>query len=436
MATSRDLSLSSLRREYRTLSGVLNDILKFARSEPKVPDDKRVTTYLKQLELTINARGRKVDSERQKAADTAIRAIKENIYAQLERRASPIAIDILEALVFLSSEAHTKLEAVLPRLEKQKQTMESWKAGSQPLNAGIAHPLELVALSYDKKDGATQSEVEQYYDRVSIFTNRAKGRVKTTAETDQLASFRTWLTNNQNLEDLFKGDIDLLLRVAQDYTRAQVHEEIKKYSVLDILIQSGEQTLPQRLAQASDMSASLINFTDGFAPDREEVRHICAYCRDASQRDILQKALDKVFGQGRCTLLDSSDPTEIVVFYYADGIPMSAINDLTTRCLDNFLKLRQNWYRQVGSTANGSADGSQRVNIPVYSGVNAEKRVLDQGIFCKLSKVAGRYTAPYLELPELKNCNHIPEPELRCHTCVERKLSPWFRVAARTLLDC
>ena len=156
--------------------------------------------------------------------------------------------------------------------------MESWAVVSRPLSAGIAHPLELVALSYEKKSDEP-SEVEQYYNRVSILTHHTRGRGKQTAEIDQLASFRKWLNDKDNLEDLFKGDIDLLFRVAQDFTLAQVHKEVKNYSVLDILIQSGEQTLPQRLAEAADMAYSLVNFNEGFAPEREEVWHVCAYCQ-------------------------------------------------------------------------------------------------------------------------------------------------------------
>lgn len=407
MATSSDLSLSSLQREYRHLSGVLNEVLKFARTETAFIDDNAVMAQFKQLELAARANNRNAERTRKVIADSAIREVQRNIRGQLERRASPIATDVLEELVFLNSEALNKLEAVLLRLQKQKETLESWSVTSRPLSAGVAHPLELVALSYEKK-GDELSEVERYYDRVSLLTNRIRSRTQQVTVIDQLALFRKWLSDNSNLEYLFKGDIDLLLRVARNYTRTQVHEEIKKYSVLDVLIQGGEQTLLQRLSEAADLAYSLVNFNEGFAPDREEVWHVCAYCQDTSQRDLLQKVVDRVFGQGRCTLLDSSDPTEIVVFYYVDGIPMSAVNDLTGRCLESFLKLRQNWYRYAGSTgSNGSVDNpGQRVSIPVYSGKDAETRILDNEIICKLCKVAGRYAVQFPHLLELKNCNY------------------------------
>lgn len=410
MATSSDLSLSSLQREYRYLSGVLNEVLKFARNETAFIDDNAVMTQFKQLELAAKANNRGAERNRLAAADSAIRQVQRNIRAQLERRASPIAIDVLEELTYLSSEALNNLEAVLLRLQKQKETLESWSVTRRPLSAGVAHPLELVALSYEKK-GNEPSEVESYYNHVSILDSRTRGRTKQTNEIDQLASFRKWLSDSDHLEDLFKGDIELLLRVAQDYTRTQVHEEIKKNSVLDILIQSDEQTLSKRLSEAADLAYPLVNFNEGFAPDREEVWHVCAYWKDTGQRDTLQKVVDKVFGQGRCTLLESSDPTEIAVFYYVDGIPMSAVNDLTGRCLESFLKLRQNWYRYSGTaSSNGSVDNpGQRVSIPIYSGKDVETLVLDKDIIGKLCKVAERYARQFPNLLELKNFSHGPD---------------------------
>jgi hypothetical protein len=93
-----------------------------------------------------------------------------------------------------------------------------------------------------------------------------------------------------------------------------------------------------------------------------------------------------------------------VVFYYVDGIPMSAVNDFTGRCLDNFLKMRQNWYRYAGTGANGATDNpGQRVSVPVYSGKDAETRVLENDIIAKLCKVAERYATQYQNLLELKN---------------------------------
>src|ERR1051326_1577402 len=208
------------------------------------------------------------------------------------------------------------------------------------------------------------------------------------------------------MDDLFKGDIDLLLRVAQSYTRNKVHDEVIKYSVLDVLVQGGEDILPQRLADAAELTHPLVSFNRGFAPERQEVWHVCAYVKDKDQRDQLQRAVDQVFPQGRCSLLDTKDPTEIVVFYYVDGIPASAVSDLTGRCLEAFLKLRRNWYKHARSSGNsGGNNPGQRVSIPIYSGQEADKRVIDQDIICKLCRVTGRFINEYHDLRELQQCN-------------------------------
>lgn len=400
MATDSSLSLSSLRGHYQRLYQILNETLKFAREMTRViPDDNRVAARLKEVEAAARARGRRGEQERQTAVEGAVREIQRNMRDQLSRQANPAAIDVLEELAYRSSEALVSLEAVLQRLERQRQTMDSWNIATRELNFGIAHPLELPAL-------ADRRAVDEYYRRVSIFTARTRGRDRATTEMDQIAGFRHWLADQQNMDDLFKGDIDLLLRVAQQYTRDKVHEEVEKYSVLDVLLQGGEESLPQRLADAAELAHPLISFNSGFAPDRQEVWHVCAYVKDKDQRDELQKAVNRVFPQGRCSLLETKDPTEIVVFYYVDGIPASAINDLTGRCLEAFLKLRRNWYKHARSNGNGSANNpGQRVSIPIYSGREADKRVIEQGIICKLCKVTGRFIEEYHDLPELQHCS-------------------------------
>src|SRR5438270_12666248 len=108
---------------------------------------------------------------------------------------------------------------------------------------------------------------------------------------DPIADFRRWLAHQQNMDDLFKGDIDLLLQIAQNYTRDKVHEEVIQYSVLDVLLQSEEEVLPQRLADAAELAYPLVSFNRGFAPDLQEAWHVCAYVKDKDQRDQLQKAV-------------------------------------------------------------------------------------------------------------------------------------------------
>ena len=83
LATSSDLSLSGLQREYRHLSSVLNDLLRFARNETNFIDDRSVMAQLKQLEIAVKANSRNAERDRQIAADVAIREVQRNIRGQL-----------------------------------------------------------------------------------------------------------------------------------------------------------------------------------------------------------------------------------------------------------------------------------------------------------------------------------------------------------------
>ena len=58
---------------------------------------------------------------------------------------------------------------------------------------------------------------------------------------------------------------------------------MEKYSVLDVLLQDGEETLLERLKEASSRSAPLINFNRDFAPSRQEIWHVSAYCKDTEK---------------------------------------------------------------------------------------------------------------------------------------------------------
>ena len=85
---------------------------------------------------------------------------------------------------------------------------------------------------------------------------------------------------------------------------------------------------------------------------------------------------------------------------------MSAINDLTGRCLDAFLKRRRAWYRQSKLNGNGTETNSsykQRVGVPVYSGKDAQQRVLETGVIRQLYSVRGQNVDiyPSEEIPEL-----------------------------------
>lgn len=399
MVADSTLSLSSLRGHYQRLKEVLNDMLNFAEMVRAAPDDSRVNTRLKEVKTAAKSRGWHTERKRQSATENTIWEIQHNVRTQLDHQANFVAVVILEELSYHSSEALTKLNTAIQQLAEQRKTIDNWgNIASRKLNIHITHPLELPAL-FDEK------AIEDYYQRVSIFTAHAQDREKFATEMDLIADFRRWLFDQQSIDDLFNGNIDLLLPIAQSYTRNKIHEVVIKHSILDLLLQGGEEILQQRLVNAAELAKPLVKFDGSFTPAREERWHICAYWKDKNQQNILLRALEHTFPQGSYSLLVTKDPTEIVIFYYVEGLPMSALQDLTGRCLEAFLKLRQNWYKQTRTSGNSGVDNpSQRVSIPIYSGMEAEHRVIQQGIICKLCQSTGRNFSNYRNLPELKDC--------------------------------
>ena len=106
----------------------------------------------------------------------------------------------------------------------------------------------------------------------------------------------------------------------------------------------------------------------------------------------------------KAILIKSDNPTEILVFYLIDGLAMTAINELTGRCLGPFLELRRQWTLY---NRNLTQHGNMR-GIPVYSGYNFEIRVRQQNIVSRLYEVrqrgVGNYTSS--QIPELV----VPNP--------------------------
>jgi hypothetical protein len=175
------------------------------------------------------------------------------------------------------------------------------------------------------------------------------------------------------------------------------------------LRRAGEDTLRRRLAEASAKATALVRYDEDFADERREAWHVSAYWKNEDQREELQQTIDTAFTQGPCKLLFSSDPAEVAIFYYVDGIPMSAIGDLKGRCLDAFLKRRRQWQQQKaslnGNTPTASIDSfNHRVGVPIFSGRDAERRVLETCVIARLYSVRGEEVGTYSaeDVPELE----------------------------------
>jgi hypothetical protein len=392
------LSLESIRDEYRKLHTELVAMLNEARQDRTTADenDANVEQRITDLDRALQGRRKPKDKDRQSAVGSAIMMTQTYLTLYLRQKTNPIVLAVLEALRNNCGEVLQNLEAVLQRLERQHAIIKP-----RSLSLTADHPLELPALLEEIENDEQQSEVYRYYQQVSIFSSRTKKIGEITSareiEREQLAEFRRRL-NHAQLEDLFRGDLNLVLEVARRYTYKQVSEEVEKHSVLEVLLEHGNETaLQERLREAAELALPLVTFNSSFAPKCEEVWHVSAYCENDAQRSILQRAILAAFGQGRCTLIPTKDPTEIVVFYYVDGLPMSAIQDLTGRCLDTFLERRKEWLNREQNT-------TQDVWIPLYSGKDAEERVIQHRIICKLCQNIGKDFSDYRDLPELKDC--------------------------------
>jgi hypothetical protein len=402
-AMATELSLRDLHAEYLFMDNIITSTLNTQQGFIlENIDDREVTRRINALE--------RANWGKDRALQQALAAVQGNLEALLQREAHSAALEVLKILQNHCSEASRNLEIVLNKLLRQRRNNPKWAGSDQKFHVDMHHLLHMAALSSD-------AEITRYADRVSIFASAQRRRasagegagaigkmVAGEQQEDQVAAFRKWLDDQDKLDALFVGETDTILDLAEKYARDYVHNEIIQHSVLDILLQTGEDVLSQRLSEAAAKAHSLIPYSPQFASEHREARHVCARWKSEEQRGVLQRTIDQAFGQGQCTLLQSEDPSEIVVFYYVDGLPMSAINDLTGRCLEAFLKRRKAWHRQTilnGGNANGSY--KQRIGVPVYSGKDAEERVLDSGVVYQLYNVRGQNVGVYTpnDIPEL-----------------------------------
>lgn len=400
-------SLSSLNSAYKELVRTLEAILQAARLTP--PPRATNDDVNRALDaLNVPGRGGYVprkenDRERPGLIRTALGKIRMNIDDYVEQKTNSIVLEKLQELLFEATQAQQSLTIVLTRLSMHQESIQA--ATTQRFSLGSDHMLEISALSSDRHNGSQENEIDAYYKQISLFAPREKKQssaaVGAASESDPYAEFRSWLSDDPEREEqLFEGNIDQLRQMARQYVQKMVAEEIEKNSVLDILLRDNGSMLRERLKQAAEVAHPLVNFNPKFtSEERKEKLYLCAYWGENDQkRGELQKAVDEVFEQGRCVLLPTKDPTEMVVFSYIDGLSMASVQDLTTRCFDAFLKQRKRWYDQRKDNP------TQNIGIPIYSGKDAEAKVVDHNIICKLNTAAQRDLCPYRDLPETEKC--------------------------------
>lgn len=423
MISIQGFSLYELREDVRFLEYTLSQVYKVARN-----DTGRNHTNEGEIE--------RLSEEVQKARfprtkQERLRELKErmiaNLFGLLQEVARDAALVVLDELERYSLSIGLKLDTVLQRQRKEKARQDARTLAQGQFVLDKSHPLHLMALD-------TIEQARQYSEKISILTGgqrKPAGVGRSTNE--QLADFRAWLIQQSEFEALFEGESEHLAETVQSYVRQRVKEAVGQYKLIDLLLADGEERLIHKLREASGRAISLVSFAPAFAPDLREAWYVSAdfrmtredlaaresdYPEDRARRAKLEKAMKQAFTSGDCKLLTSRDPSEIALFYYVDGLPVSAIEDLKGRCLEAFLGRRKRWYQQQKALGNDSTPQAsigglnQRVGVPVYSGRDAEQRVIETGIIKRLYDVKGTEVGSYRveDIPELGDYQPIEQP--------------------------
>lgn len=424
MISIQGFSLRELREDIRFLEGTLGQVYKVARD-----DTERNHTN----EAEIGRLSEEVQKAKfPRAKQDRLRELKDrmiaNLFGILQEVARDAALIVLEELERDSLEIGLKLDTVLQRQRKEKARQDARTQAQGQFVLDKSHPLHLMALD-------TPEEARQYTEKISILGEGGQRRpVGVGRSNEQIADFRTWLIQQSEFEALFEGDSEHLAEIVQTYVRQRVKEAVGRYKLIDLLLAEGEEHLIHKLREASGRAISLVSFAPAFAPDLREAWYVSAdfrmareelaerdstYPEDRAKRAKIETAMKQAFTSGDCKLLKSRDPSEIALFYYVDGLPLSAIEDLKGRCLEAFLNRRKRWYQQQKALGNGSSPQTsigglnQRVGVPVYSGRDAEQRILETGIIRRLYAVKGSEVGTYRveDIPELGDPQFKEQPD-------------------------
>lgn len=398
---NKGFSLAEIRGGFLDVEHLVNDMLEEALKDAgeSVVNERAVEEQLQ----GINASSFRTLFGGRERLVNLVGQMQRNLQGRLQESARDAAFIVLDRLQNYCAQVGRNLDIVLNKLHKQKENKEGWAAAYRENTLDTGHPLHLIALS-------TPKEMKSYSEKVSVFTAqpgmRASALSETASETEQLAEFRKWQEGKIEFAVLFEGDVGNLADVATRYVEEKVRMEVGKYLLIDVLLQMDEEVLFRLLGEAMSRAASLVSYESALSSDRYECWLVIAdYGNDERRRKKLVEALGKAFPWRTVQLLQSDDPTEIAIFYYVDGLPMSAIDDLRGRCLNAFLAYRQRWNQQQISLNSSSPAPSigalnQRISVPVYSGKDAETRVLEKGIIHRLYAVKNAEVGGYSQVDQ------------------------------------
>ena len=331
---------------------------------------------------------------RVQAMNSSIAAVQQNLASKCKAAAVQIAIMFLNSLEAECQEAIQHVNTFIQKANERFRNKPGWNSNASTLQVHNDHPLSISALS-------SQQDIEQYYNHVSIFAQRETQQdlfsESDDAQLDPLASFRTKLKEQDLVRHFFDGNSTRIFTAIEQYVEKSVRNQLDNYPLMKVFESMRPAVLHDCLSQAFGRAQSLMPFSQGFASSSVEEYYVTAFWRNERQHSMLQEALSQISQKAK--LIKSDEPTEIVVFYLIDGLAMTAINELTGRCLRAFLELRSQWTLH---NSNQTQHGSMR-GIPVYSGYNFEMQVGQQHIVDRLYEArqlgVGDYTSS--QIPEL-----------------------------------
>jgi hypothetical protein len=367
-AIQRGVTLNQIRRDYDTLLLTIQNAQREAHRY-----DMEDTTSKQEVESRLNALAHTNLFGGQRAAESALHAVKYHLRTVSFRSATLVSVGVLRHLARHCTAALTELNTLIRDVQRVL-----YESNTTDFVIQESHLLSLAALT-------EQQQVKEYYNKVSVFSQHLEAtdafESSENDEADSLDRFRRWIGQRGKFGIFFSGDFQSLNALFFEYVSAAVHEQMERYTVLDVLMEKN--ALAARLAESAIRAEALVPFNRNFAKNAREVRHVIVSHR-SSQQKSLQQMVDSAFRKGACTLIPSEDPTEIIVLYYIDGLPASSINDLTGRCLEAFLQ------RRFELHSNGQNTQTRRSGVPVYSGRDAEKLVHDMHVIDKLYAVRDR----------------------------------------------
>jgi hypothetical protein len=393
----KDCPLAQLLNDYREMLDRIKKIQVAAskvKVSPPVSDEE-----LTQWRDSVAAHGRP------QAINGYIDAVQRNLTSRCEAAAVQTAIMFLTSLEHECQDAIRRIQAFINEATQRFRNKPGWNSNDSALQVQNDHSLYISALS-------NKQDIEQYYNHVSIFAQSDEGLFSEGDGTqlDPLALFRHELEQRDLVKHFFDSNYNKIFTAIEQYVERCIKVQLDNYPLMNVFESMRPAVLRDCLTQALGRAQSLMPFARGYAASCVEECYVTASWSNGLQHSMLDEALSQI--SQKATLIQSDDPTEIVVFYLVDGLAITALNELTSRCLGAFLEQRRIWTLY---NSNRALRGSMR-GIPVYSGYNFELQVRQQGIVHQLYKAKQLSVAEYTkdQVPELADpaAPDAPNPSL------------------------